>query len=195
MSMATDRKTPRIGARPLSTEDEHLWKHVTKTVRPLVPSQRQQETRLPNRQIKSTEPHVRAPNKRIENTLNLNASSQVPELAHGRAPGLDKRTGKRLNKGRMNIDARLDLHGSTQETAKRDLVSFINRSYARGDRCVLVITGKGMRLHSGEIGVLRRAVPQWLNDAPLRSMILGFNHATPRDGGEGALYVLLKRKR
>ena len=95
----------------------------------------------------------------------------------------------------MAIDARLDLHGSTQQEAHRDLNGFIERCYARNFRCVLVITGKGLRLSSGEIGVLRRAVPQWLNDQPLRSMILGFSHATPKDGGEGALYVLLKRKR
>ena len=128
-------------------------------------------------------------------TLNANPTSRLPELGHGVAPGVDKQNNKRLIKGRKIIEARLDLHGQTQEEARANLISFIQRSGARQHRCVLVITGKGLRLHSGEIGVLRRNVPRWLNEPPIRPLVLAFSHATPKDGGEGALYVLLKRNR
>lgn len=97
-----------------------------------------------------------------------------------------------MKRGEMDIDGRIDLHGLTQEAAHVALNGFISRCYALGRRCVLVITGKGTREGSG---VLRAAVPRWLNDRPLRGVILAFSHAQPRDGGEGALYVLLKRQR
>jgi len=88
----------------------------------------------------------------------------------------------------------MDLHGLTQEEAHRALSAFVQGSQAAGRRCVLVITGKGLR-RDGTTGVLRAAVPHWLNQPDLRERIVAFTHATPRDGGEGALYLLLKRKR
>ncbi len=94
----------------------------------------------------------------------------------------------------MKIGARIDLHGHTQEEAYRALCAFIASSRAAGRRCVLVVTGKGSR-PDGTTGVLRQSVPRWLNMAPLREKVLSFTHARPKDGGEGALYVLLKRDR
>ena len=88
----------------------------------------------------------------------------------------------------------MDLHGMTQDQAHRALNAFIDASSHAGRRCVLVITGKGGR-GDGSVGVLREQVPRWLNQAPLRPLVLAFSYATPKDGGEGALYVLLKRKR
>jgi DNA-nicking Smr family endonuclease len=114
------------------------------------------------------------------------------ELRHGHTPNIDRRTADRLKRGEMEIDGRIDLHGLTQEAAHVALNGFIARSYAMGRRCVLVITGKGQRQGTG---VLRSAVPHWLNDSRLRPAILAFSHARPQDGGEGALYVLLKRQR
>jgi len=91
----------------------------------------------------------------------------------------------------MEIDGRLDLHGMTQEAAHAALNGFVLRAYDSGRRCLLVITGKG-RLGSG---VLRAEVPRWLNQTPLRERVLGFSYAKARHGGEGALYVLVKRRR
>jgi len=91
------------------------------------------------------------------------------------------------------VEARLDLHGHGRETAHRALDAFILRSVSAGKRCVLVVTGKGSR--DGGIGVIRAHVPQWLNLAPLREHILSYNTARPQDGGEGAIYVLLRRVR
>lgn len=118
--------------------------------------------------------------------------AQSPELRHGHTAGIDRRTADRLKRGEMVIDGRIDLHGLTQEAAHVALNGFIARSHALGRRCLLVITGKGLREGTG---VLRAAVPRWLNERPLRGAILAFSHARPQDGGEGALYVLLKRQR
>ena len=121
------------------------------------------------------------------------ANAYLPEINHEHAPGLDKRSARRLKRGLRKIEARLDLHGFRQEEAHRALTSFIAGSYKAGKRCVLVITGKGQVSEGG--GVLRTNVPRWLNQAPNRMRILSFTHATPADGGTGALYVLLKRQR
>lgn len=115
-----------------------------------------------------------------------------PDLVAGAPVGLDKRTGERLKKGEMEIDGRLDLHGMTQDAAHGALLSFITRAYDSGRRCLLVITGKGGRPGPG---VLKTQVPRWLNQAPLRERIIGFSWAQPKHGGEGALYVLIKRRR
>ncbi len=118
----------------------------------------------------------------------------LPEIGPGDRAGVDKRTAKRLKRGQLAVEARMDLHGLTQEEAHRALSAFVQGSQAAGRRCVLVITGKGLR-PDGTTGVLRAAVPHWLNQPDLRERIVAFTHATPRDGGEGALYLLLKRKR
>ena len=118
----------------------------------------------------------------------------LPELSHGAQTGLDKSNAKKLKKGRHAIEGQLDLHGMTQAQAHVAMNSFIEVSYGARKRCVLVITGKGVKL-GGSVGVLRSAVPRWLNEQPNRSRVLAFSFATPKDGGEGALYVMLKRKR
>ena len=82
----------------------------------------------------------------------------------------------------------------TQEQAYVALNYFTKASYQARKRCVLVITGKGSKSR-GSVGVLRMAVPRWLNEEPNRTRVLAFSYATPRDGGEGALYVMLKKKR
>jgi|TARA_Y100000294_G_scaffold153626_1_gene152684 DNA-nicking Smr family endonuclease len=94
----------------------------------------------------------------------------------------------------MDIEATLDLHGLTQAEAHRALGAFLRGSRSAGKRTVLVITGKG-GVKGSERGVLRDAVPRWLNEGPNRRMIRGFSFAAPKDGGQGALYVLLKRLR
>ena len=114
------------------------------------------------------------------------------DISH--AAGIDRASFDRLRRGQLPIEARLDLHGLTQAEAHRELTRFITTSDASGKRLVLVITGKG-RPGSEGMGVLRQAVPRWLNEPGLRGRILALTPAQPRDGGAGALYVLLRRKR
>jgi DNA-nicking Smr family endonuclease len=110
-----------------------------------------------------------------------------------RFAGLDRASAERLKRGLLPIAARLDLHGMTQAEAHRALAGFIHKSRDAGSRCVLVITGRGFG-PTGP-GVLKLAVPRWLEEAELRREILASAPAQPRDGGAGALYLLLRRHR
>ena len=106
--------------------------------------------------------------------------------------GVDRRRADRLRRGQLPIEARIDLHGMTQASAHSRLAQFIGGAVASGKRCVLVVTGIGR----GEArGVLRDSVPRWLNEPSLRGHVLGFDYAQLKDGGLGALYVLLRRRR
>ena len=112
-------------------------------------------------------------------------------------PGVDHRTSDRLRRGRMPIAATLDLHGLTQHQAHDALVNFIDRCYRGNRRAVLVITGKGT-IATDEpqaTGILRRHVPRWLNEPPLRDKVLSCAPARGQHGGAGALYVLVRRRR
>lgn len=109
----------------------------------------------------------------------------VPTPAPG--AGLDRRSAQRLKRGARPIEARLDLHGMTQTEAHQALRDFIARAAAAERRSLLVITGKG--------GVLRAAVPRWLGEPSNRGRVLAVAPAQPKDGGPGALYVLLRRRR
>ncbi len=117
----------------------------------------------------------------------------LPPLAPGAPAGLDKHTAQRLKRGQLAIDGRIDLHGMTQAEAHRALTAYLERAQGAARRCVLVITGKGRVSEEG--GVLRAMVPRWLNAPANRARVLAITPAQPKDGGAGALYVLLRRKR
>ena len=119
----------------------------------------------------------------------LPAAAAPPPLDHAGFAGLDRASAERLRRGRYPIEARLDLHGMTQAEAHRALTGFVAGSRALGRRCVLVITGHGRV--SG--GVLKAAVPRWLGDPDLRRHLLAITPAQQRDGGAGALYLLLRK--
>lgn len=111
-------------------------------------------------------------------------------LDPSRPVDLDRRSWLRLRRGLYPIDARLDLHGLTQAEAHDRLAGFLATAQARGNRCVLVITGRGQR-HGG---TLRTMTPRWLDEGSLRPLILAYAQARLEHGGEGALYVLLRRR-
>lgn len=167
--------------RPRADETD-LWQWATRDAKPL----RARNARTPAPKPRSEpKPAPRAI------TLVTPPAPSLPELSHGASPGVDRRTAERLHRGQMEIDGRIDLHGMTQAEAHDALAAFMDKAEGRGWRCVLVITGKGTR----GVGVLRAAVPRWLNLPPHRARILSFGAARPKDGGEGALYVLLRRRR
>ena len=120
----------------------------------------------------------------------------------GAASGIDRRTAQRLVRGQMRVEDRIDLHGMTQEEARRALDRFLTSAASDGKRCVLVITGKGSArtddagiMPDREIGILRRSLPRWLALPDLRDLVVAYHNAKPKDGGEGAFYVLLRRRR
>jgi DNA-nicking Smr family endonuclease len=118
---------------------------------------------------------------------------------------LDRRQTRLIATGRAEIDARLDLHGMRQHEAHMALKSFLFSAQARGARVVLIITGKGARrtprerefsLYSDdEPGVLKRLTPRWLQEPELRPLIVSFGASSPNHGGDGALYVRLRKLR
>lgn len=122
------------------------------------------------------------------------AAPRRSRLDAGAAVDVDARTVERLKRGRVPIDGRLDLHGLTQAEAHAALVAAVRSGAAQGRRCILVITGRG-DWGGAERGVLRRMVPRWLNEPAIRPHVLAFAEAQPRDGGGGALYLLLRRRR
>lgn len=108
-----------------------------------------------------------------------------------RPGGIDRPTRRKLAKGRLDIESRIDLHGMTQAEAHGVLLGFLSRAHARGLRHVLIVTGKGMSM--GSEGILRRAVPAWFATPAFRGLVAGYEDAARRHGGGGALYVRLRR--
>jgi DNA-nicking Smr family endonuclease len=112
---------------------------------------------------------------------------------------LERRTRQRLARGQQAIDGAIDLHGLRQAEAHRALLAFLHQAHHAGWQIVIVITGKGGGGPGpdGEVerGVLRRMVPHWLADPGLRRIVLGFEEAARGHGGQGALYVRIRRLR
>jgi len=174
-----------MAARHPSRDERALWRRAMGGVKPLREKRARVEPEALEEPPPKHAPRPAAPPVR--------PAAPLPSLEPGDSPGLDRRTAEKLRRGRLEIEARLDLHGMTQEEAHRALARFIHRAQENGVRMVLVITGKGSATGGG--GVLRAAVPRWLNEAGLRPCILSFTWAQPKDGGSGALYLLLRRRR
>ncbi len=182
----------------LSSGDEALWDHVTQDVKPMKARPKKTPPKTPA-SLKS------APRRPRAKALTPEVAPLAPGPIPGSAPGsgLDGRTQTRLRRGQMAIEARLDLHGMTQAQAHEALDNFLARAQDQGKRCVLVVTGKGGKAAEDpdnmfaerRTGVLRAAVPRWLGEGGNRARVLSFDTAQPRHGGEGALYVLLRRRR
>ena len=177
---------------PLRPEDRALWAHVTHNVTPLMGKQATPPDLTDRRENEDQSQFIKPRTQRLAEP----PKTTTPHLSysHGQAPSLEKRTQMRLRRGQVTIEARLDLHGMTQSQAHDRVYRFLEAARNNGLRTVLVITGKGLR-RDGQMGVLRSAVPRWLNEPPLRDWIKAFDYAAPRDGGEGALYILLRRRK
>lgn len=164
-----------------------LWHAVARTVEPLAGREPPPET------IGAKPPPPSKPAAPNFQPVPARPPAPLPELSHGEQPGLDKSTAKRMRRGQVSIERRIDLHGLNQAEAHRALDAFIDAAWYAGKREVLVITGKGSRA-DGSIGILRQQVPRWLNEFPLRAKVVAFSHAAPKDGGVGALYIRLKKR-
>ena len=116
------------------------------------------------------------------------------EYMYGYVRGLDIKTFQQLKSGSLSIGAHLDLHGMTSSQAREALLFFIRESYMQNHRCVLVVTGRGINSPGGQ-SVLRRETESWLTRDPLKRVVLAFCTAQPKDGGAGAVYVLLRKQK
>ena len=172
----------------LTDEDIVLWQRVTQGDQVLpgrhyLPKSKRSESHLP--------PSPNNIQKPAERQKTVATSSRISRVFQG--TGLDKRTATRLRRGQIPIDSRLDLHGLTQAEAKAFLGQALSMAQESGQRCVLVITGKGLRKEGG--GILKAKLPQWLLEPSIRPLVLANEPARPQHGGGGATYVLLRRSR
>lgn len=170
----------------LGIEDAALWAAITQSVTPL---HRKKNIEQADRAIATMEKKQVEPSKTEPPRTASPRAIKAPVLEHGL--GIERRAGRNLRKADRPYQASIDLHGMTQDMAHRTLKRFLGQAQQRGHRCVLVITGKGGLKGAG---ILRREVPRWLNEPEFRASILAFDHAAPKHGGEGALYILLKKK-
>jgi DNA-nicking Smr family endonuclease len=190
-SLIPDLPLPPRRKRGLSEEERSLWESVAKQVKPL-----RKRHRAPKPPVASPETEVKvtpkpvAPPKPPAPPIISPSRPEPPPLAP-----IGRRERSHLSRGRKEIDARLDLHGMTQTRAHRALFGFLQRAHHDGLTFVLIITGKGKMGSESERGVLRRQVPQWLSLPEFRSLVVGFEEAHIGHGGEGALYVRVRRSR
>lgn len=171
----------------LSEEDRIVWTAVARTAKPL------KGKALPAEAI--AEPVTKAENEKLfRETLQAAAPPVAAPAAKPKAAPrhFDQQTRDKLTKGRLPIEARVDLHGMTQGEAHGLLFSFLQRAHSAGIRYVLVITGKGASF--GSEGALKRAVPAWLATPLFRPLVSGHDDAARQHGGSGALYIRLRRE-
>lgn len=161
---------------PLSEDDLSAWAQASAGVKPFA-----------NRKAKVTPAPKRVVAVHTKIAEPVRGTVTLPRLEVNSSPAVDASTHKKFVTGRMEIGGRLDLHGMTQDEAMAALTRFIVFSANEGRRCVLIITGKS--------GVLRHELPRWLNEDKMRPHILALCEALPKDGGTGAFYALIKRKR
>lgn len=180
---------------PLREEDKRLWTLVADTTTPLsakaknltnqlseflaqMPTPQQPSDNFRNHKFKT--PSVKPPIQELK---------KAPQRAQGYNPIEDK-IAKKLAKGKQQIDARIDLHGLTQDRARAVLLDFLSLAQAADHRIVLVITGKG----NAGTGILKQRVPDWLSLSPYSALVNGYRISHVSHGGEGALYVRIRRK-
>ena len=199
------------GRRKRLIPDMELWDRVIETVTPISkPTKKIAEQAKDTTLVVPIAEQAISPPERRKNipkhavpipVLKTPVKRLTPPLS-----GIDRRTGQKLLRGQISIEARIDLHGETLETARVKLFSYLSASYERGQRFVIVITGKGSGPISRHMlhglnsydtpergGRLRRAVPEWLNESHFRNIVSGYQPAHPKHGGGGALYVRLRR--
>lgn len=184
----------------ISALDRDLWALATRDVVRLTPETTATEgDGAPLQEPQTEHPSTRSQGKTVFQTLDSGYHLPVrmkenEPLPPSSPPRTDGRTAGRLRRGKISIQARIDLHGHTRAQAQMALTRFLMECHDRDFRCVLVITGKGRRAHDGTEGILRRHFPEWVASAPLHKIVLAVHPAKARDGGSGAFYVLLRRK-
>jgi len=179
-------------------EDDPLWQALTETVKPL-------EDRPPAKELPKRKRFYKTPDDSAIPAEWLDGANSAPH------PSIDKNTTRRLAAGKATIDRTIDLHDHTQDVAYEQLKRALIRGVKNHHRCLLVITGKGGRRQNETLsgtagertrddfalgtGTLKRMVPVWLESEELSAMVTSYATAAKQHGGEGALYVMLRRRR
>lgn len=196
------RKAKKPIAAAKMVPDFALWARVSKTVEPVNPDLAKELEQF----TKDIIPLAKKPAKPAVSVNSFKkTATQMANPATFQFTGLDRRQQQRLLRGKVDIDGRIDLHGESVESARYKLWQFLSACATRGDRTVLVITGKGSSrftrhtlhgrgYHDSETrdGRLRNALPDWMHDPEFRSLVSGFQPAHPKHGGGGAVYIRLR---
>lgn len=183
--------------RSLSAADRIAWAKVAATVTPRAGRAPPDTDTSHEREAAQTKPARKNTPKR-----SAGHKDAGQHLAHPRSPA-DRSGEKRVRRGKIDIDGRIDLHGMTLVQAHHALRGFIRAAAQRRARCVLVITGKGAPDHAERFlpmgerapGVIRRATPGWLSEPDIAPLLAGTAPAHASHGGSGALYVFLKARK
>tara|TARA_Y100001960_G_C14694963_1_gene838511 strand:- start:710 stop:1309 length:600 start_codon:yes stop_codon:yes gene_type:complete len=192
-----------MNRRKLTFDEHQLWENFSQNIEPLnfgdkdvfiiTKSQKDLGKKKENGVLTKSVPF-----SRLEKDKNKNKDYNKSFIS---SPGqMDQKSYKKMRKGKLIPEAKLDLHGLTKAQAQPSLVDFVLSSFNKGKRLVLVITGKGNRgdetsFSLSERGVLRQLVPIWLRSEQLSRVILKFESAHSRHGGSGATYVYLRKNR
>jgi DNA-nicking Smr family endonuclease len=176
------------GRRQLAREERELWLGVARTVVPLA-------GRAPPGPLELPPPAPTAPAETKATPVPA-ATPQPPRPPRPAAPPalhpIERPVRRKLAKGRLPIDGRIDLHDRTEAVAHGALLAFLRGARGEGLRHVLVITGRGSS--PGSVGALKRALPHWLATPDFRALVAGFEPAGRAHGGEGAFYLRLRRR-
>lgn len=195
--------------RTLRPEEEELWHAVARTARALHAEPHRRKTdappvpaQIPSRPAPLPEPAPRLPSFRLgEKARTLQTHALAPSLSESLAAApvlMDAKTHARMTRGKLQPEARIDLHGMTLAEAHPELIRFILNAQSAGVRLALVITGKGKQKPDEgpipqRVGILRHQVPLWLRQMPLAPAVLQVSEAHLKHGGSGAFYVYLRR--
>ena len=186
-----------MGKRDTELEtDAELWARVARSAKPIAKGRIAPTVEPPK-------PHAKSPAQEPSTAPVKPAPKPAAKPAPAaRSEALNRQTARQLERGKLPVEARLDLHGMRQRAAHAALRRFLKSAQGKGYRHVLVITGKGaaadttrLFYESDERGVLRQAVPHWLTAPDLAPVVLSYSEAPRRLGGEGALYVRLRKAR
>ncbi len=171
-----------------SDSDKDVWEDLTKDIK-----------KISRPEIIPSKPVII---KEINPTVDINKAyhgNKLDKLDLGVMDNIDNNTAKKFKREEFRIEATLDLHGCTEDNAYELVFDFVKKAYIQDKRAILIITGKGYHKEEDDIfvskGILKERVPQWLNSLELRPLILSYMHPSAKNGGEGALYILLRRKR
>lgn len=179
----------------MADEDNDLWAVMTQDVKPLHPQKPVKKPSAPPSSDKKKPKNEKKDTKKVKDPIPRTRA--VPEKSRE----LDKNTKDKLVRGKLKLEGKIDLHGLRQEEAFQALATFMQNAYDRKRRMVLVITGKGALSVNPEHwmedvrGVLRQKFPTWMQQAPFKEIVLQYHQARPKDGGEGAFYVYLRKKK
>ena len=197
-SMGKNRDHTDKASGGLAPDDAELWRRVSRTAEPLRKGKNRAVSSPVPPETQARPKHAADVKSEKKRVVQPHTSEPKPPAAPSLAR-IEKREIRGLGGGRVSVDARIDLHGARQLEAHRLLKSFLARAQERGHRYVLVITGKGSRngeeRRVPERGILNREVPRWLSEPEFRQWVVSFAPAHKRHGGEGALYVRIRRQK